>query len=598
MSTKTTFKRIALVAVAALGLGLMTSVAPANATTAASSFSLDTTSVTVVGNTVASGTALFKITVKNSATTPTNAALAAGDTITAAIIGVPAGTGSTAKSLAVNGQIQSDSAIASDLEFVSLKQPTTRGGEFIPQTPNGSAAQGLAGTIGSAHAAQTDSVTATATGVYYLGIRNKVTANSGTHASVDQGEYTIRLRLTNSAQFVVQESTIKVKFVSSAADSGAAMTVTQTGSLVKGRANAFTTANSLAVAMTNGTANGRVYVSNGLTVATAVPAVAIVNTSTGVRVSTDVGASEALLIADNGVAGEDGVFTASTTQTSQQLADLAAQNGTFGVYTTAATALDTIVVTTPVSLRVRYGATQVLQALTVNTSATGTAAGTTSSVTADGMNVLYTSQATLATDAAYKVPLSNKSVKYNLKITDGTNNVTDYPIIFTVTWSGNFAAADVTPVSGSTGKQTVRTDATGNASITLTNANPTDGAVASIAITGLAVDAAAVAQTITWKKSAPATVVVSPSDFSAKLKSTNTLNVTVLDAFAAPVAGVVLKPSFSATTDANYVAAPATITTGADGTASFTWTDAAAANEDTDSIKFTVVSHAQAELRL
>jgi len=46
MSTKTTFKRIALVAVAALGLGVLSSVAPANA--AAGSFSLDTTSVTVV----------------------------------------------------------------------------------------------------------------------------------------------------------------------------------------------------------------------------------------------------------------------------------------------------------------------------------------------------------------------------------------------------------------------------------------------------------------------------------------------------------------------------------------------------------------------
>jgi len=47
MSTKTTFKRIALVAVAALGLGVLSSVAPANA--AAGTFSLDTTSVTVVG---------------------------------------------------------------------------------------------------------------------------------------------------------------------------------------------------------------------------------------------------------------------------------------------------------------------------------------------------------------------------------------------------------------------------------------------------------------------------------------------------------------------------------------------------------------------
>jgi hypothetical protein len=37
--------------------------------------------------------------------------------------------------------------------------PTTRTGAFVAQTPNGDAAQGRAGTIGSAHAAQSDSAT-------------------------------------------------------------------------------------------------------------------------------------------------------------------------------------------------------------------------------------------------------------------------------------------------------------------------------------------------------------------------------------------------------------------------------------------------------
>ena len=47
MSTKTTFKRIALVTVAALGFGVLTSVAPASAY--AGSMSVSTTSLTVVG---------------------------------------------------------------------------------------------------------------------------------------------------------------------------------------------------------------------------------------------------------------------------------------------------------------------------------------------------------------------------------------------------------------------------------------------------------------------------------------------------------------------------------------------------------------------
>jgi hypothetical protein len=64
MSTKTTFKRIALVAVAALGFGVLTSVAPASATAGAGTFTIGTPSATRVGAvvttpvtfTVASGT--------------------------------------------------------------------------------------------------------------------------------------------------------------------------------------------------------------------------------------------------------------------------------------------------------------------------------------------------------------------------------------------------------------------------------------------------------------------------------------------------------------------------------------------------------------
>ena len=59
MSTKTTFKRIALVTVAALGFGLLTSVAPSSAaavaasgdvtgTAATASFGLNASSITVV----------------------------------------------------------------------------------------------------------------------------------------------------------------------------------------------------------------------------------------------------------------------------------------------------------------------------------------------------------------------------------------------------------------------------------------------------------------------------------------------------------------------------------------------------------------------
>jgi hypothetical protein len=55
------------------------------------------------------------------------------------------------------------------------------------------------------------------------------------------------------------------------------------------------------------------------------------------------------------------------------------------------------------------------------------------------------------------------------------------------------------------------------------------------------------------------------------------------------MAGEVLAPAFGATTNANYVAAPATITTDASGTAKFTWTDAGVAGSD--AITFRAISN-------
>jgi trimeric autotransporter adhesin len=590
MSTKTTFKRVALVAVAALGLGVMTSVAPANA--AAKGFALDTTSVTVVGN-VASGTALFKITVLDDAAAGGNTALASDETITATIVGVPAGTGA-AKTLATNG-VWGNTAVggvpatqAADLSVVSLTVPTTRTGAYVPQTHSSA----LTGAIGSAQAGNSDSATvasavAATNSVYYLGVRNNINATSGTYASIDQGAYQVRLRMTKGS-FVLQESTVTVRFVSTAADSGAAITITQTGTLFKGVVDTHTASNNVSVALTNGTAGGRVYVgTTDLTINTPdlSSGVALINTTTGAVISTSTspGDVQGLLISDAGVIGQD--ISACTEQIT---CDLARNNSTYGVYTSAATTLDTVVVTTSTSLRVRYGATQATAVLSFGAQPTATAGGTTAIVTATGMNVLATS-GTLAAQRAFKVPLSNKSVTYTISTT-----VPDAPFIFTTTWSGAWAAADVTPVSGTTGRQTVRTDANGRASITLTNANPRDTARATIAITGFVDDSLAVSQTITWEAPVVTTVAVTPGSYTAALKSTNTLTATVLDQYGAPMAGEVLAPVFAGTaaTSANFQAAPATITTDARGSARFTWTDAGAtATVATDAISFRALSN-------
>jgi hypothetical protein len=69
-------------------------------------------------------------------------------------------------------------------------------------------------------------------------------------------------------------------------------------------------------------------------------------------------------------------------------------------------------------------------------------------------------------------------------------------------------------------------------------------------VTGFADDSVALAQSITWKKSEVTTVSVTPGSYTAALKSTNSVSVTVLDQFLAPMAGVVLRPSYGATTTA------------------------------------------------
>ena len=115
MSTKTTFKRIALVAVAALGFGVMSAVSPAQAA-GDSSFALNTSSITVVSSQTGDSTttsatsklmAVVKITVSDATS---NDDLETGDTITATVEGVP--TTVLAKTLSAN---------RSDLSFRELK---------------------------------------------------------------------------------------------------------------------------------------------------------------------------------------------------------------------------------------------------------------------------------------------------------------------------------------------------------------------------------------------------------------------------------------------------------------------------------------------
>jgi hypothetical protein len=170
------------------------------------------------------------------------------------------------------------------------------------------------------------------------------------------------------------------------------------------------------------------------------------------------------------------------------------------------------------------------------------------------------------------------SAKYTVALTKTAGAVQDEPVTITVTWSGNFNAGDVTPISGTDGSQIIKTDSTGRASITLTNTAPIDGAVATISATGL-LSGSITNQVITWSKAKPiaAGVLVSPNaNYKAALKSTNTVTFTFLDSFGAPVVGDLIALTISGANSALDTVTIPSVKTDAKGQVSYTWTDAAA----------------------
>jgi len=243
MSTKTTFKRVALVAVAALGLGVLSSVAPANAT--AVSMTLDNSSITVVTqSSTDSPVAVFAITVTNTDTTTGGAGLSLGESITATIVSGPA--------LELDGSAFTVTEMRSYLKFKEVKQSATN--SVAPSysasvTDTNAAVAAFATNDGiiqggknTAHYAMTDPSVATTAAVtaatttgksrtYYIALivdTNTVVA-SARDKVIDAGVFNLQFDLQNAGGATIQRSTAKVDFVSAASNSGAVLTAASTG---------------------------------------------------------------------------------------------------------------------------------------------------------------------------------------------------------------------------------------------------------------------------------------------------------------------------------------------------------------------------------
>jgi hypothetical protein len=547
MSTKTTFKRIALVAVAALGTGVLTSVAPANAAPT-TGFSLSKSSITVVG--ADTGAAVFRIQLSQAATA-TAQELESDETLTVAIVGVPTGVTAT-KTVATNGAIGHDLIVTEGTVAVAGNPYST----FTSANTGGSgtATDGVitGGQDTSADAAHTDAVARS----YYIKVSKGATASPW-----DQGTYTLRFRLVKG-DLLVKETTAKVTFVSSAVDSGAVVTVTNTGAKYVGTAiSTYSATNNIKATIADANA-GQVINSDGTAPALALDTVS----STG----TTALANGTLALVDGGSTADFGYAAATATADPRNLS----VNGTYG-----ATWDGALLASETNRLRVRYGSA--VAYATVLVYAASTAATGTATVTGTGI--------VGATSGAWTAPLSMTSATYTVSLLNSSSTaVQDEPVTITVAWSGSVNAGDVTPVSGTDGAQIVKTNSSGKASITLTNSAPIDGAIATITATGTG--ATVTSQVITWSKAKPtsAGVLVSPNaDYKAALKSTNTVTFTFVDAFGAPVVGDLIALSISGENDGAGTVTIPSVKTDAKGQVSYTWTDAAAAADDTDAITAT-----------
>jgi len=135
------------------------------------------------------------------------------------------------------------------------------------------------------------------------------------------------------------------------------------------------------------------------------------------------------------------------------------------------------------------------------------------------------------------LPLSAKTATLTINVDGATANLANQAMTTKVTWSGNYASANVTPAS--TTSATTFTDASGNTSVTVTNSSPIAGAVATILITGFKFVSGTTSDpngsgsrtvTLTWAAPAVTTVsVVDPvASVYAKTGSTTTFSVAVL----------------------------------------------------------------------
>jgi hypothetical protein len=537
--------------------------------------------LTVVGTGTTSNAGMFYVDTTDDA--GDNAPLFSTESITVSVVAKPTradGTTTAFSDLTIGGAVRGTIGAS-----FTAPSGATAASTASYQIPNAA----LATAFDSSRLDTTSTASAT-TSRYYFGVYPTDTV------ALDAGEYTLRVRLVDANSFVT-DKTLKVKFVSSAADSGAVITVATTGTFNNGGAIAFTAAQKITATLAD--ANGG-RIQNGISLTGDINSAS--PTIVAQIVDVDGAIKDETTESDAGVAGED--MVASTSTTAAVVTDYALSQENNGVYgITDASIAATAAVDN--AIRVRYGSTSTSATLVVLSSSAAIDAKTDLTLTATG--VLAADQlvkSNVDTTTAYTLPTSTTSAKLRINIDNASDvAVADQPITVKTTWSGNYATASVTPATTTT--TTSNTDSSGNIDLTITNSAPLAGAVATVVITGYGYTAGtsrgtvagSTTVTLTWAAAVATTITVIDPVTSVKVKTgtTNVLTVRVRDQFGAEMAGQALQPSLSSTSS-NYSAATtyAAITTGAAGTATFSLTDAKAVTAKSDVVSFASISNSAA----
>ena len=561
MSTKTTLKRIALVAVSALGAGVLSIVAAPSANAVAASMTVEKSSLTVVQDpsspAAIQNLGAYRFTVLDADGLPT--ALAADETITVSIVGAPT------NAAIATAPLKTDFLLAKVLNYVTLAVET---GSITHPTSHAAVPYALqtGATTNTGFNSETCSDGSAITqdaGKYCVAVQSKTAA-----LGLDSGTYTLQADLTRGSA-TLSRLTLSFKLVSSAADSGALITVATAGNPFRAGKAVTNSATSYVRATLTDANGGRLVTSDTSSTQAISPALSgYLENAAGTEL-------QALMFSDTGTAW-DYTPTAGAT----------ANDGVYGV-TVSGDISSSASLTAASTVRVRYGLANATASVTVRAAPTAVPNVSGRSVSATG---IYTAtETTTASNAqTYYVPTSTTSVSITITArTDATTVVASAPITFTTTWAGNNAGS-VTPVSGSTGATTVITDANGAAKFTLTQTSPLAGSSATVAITG-ASDANAQAGagfgtvTISWPEaSTVASISITPNaTFKVAPSTSYTVTATPKDVFGATMgAGITLQPSLSSTS-ANYsTTAMAPVTTDASGNAVVTLAGGATATSN------------------